>query len=307
MDNVLKIGHRNFHPKYGWYEVIDKIDNLYFSIKFDSTNYQYACTKYQIFNNKVRDRRHPSCHQVGEEYEHHIYGKYKIIELCKNKKAIIEFENTKYRCECGINNIIKQHVKDPTFPIICNIGYIGESRNVKRMSKTTAYRVWHNMIKRCYDKELHKKHPTYSKCEVCEEWHCFVNFDKWFSNNYVDNWCLDKDILIKGNKLYSPSTCCFVPTEINSLFTKRQRQRGETPIGVLFCKASRRFKSCFRAVINKNGCKVHIGCYDTAEKAFSAYKEEKEKYIKYMADKWKSLLAANVYDAMYNYKVEKTD
>lgn len=29
---------------------------------------------------------------------------------------------------------------------------------------------------------------------------------------------LDKDILKKGNKLYSPRTCCIVPLDLNSAF-----------------------------------------------------------------------------------------
>ena len=80
------------------------------------------------------------------------------------------------------------------------------------------------MLGRCYNEYNLKRRPTYKGCEVCDEWLNFQNFAEWFDNNYytIDNEavCLDKDILIKGNKTYSPEACVFVPITINSLFTK---------------------------------------------------------------------------------------
>lgn len=308
MERILVIGYRNKHPRYGWYEVLDKIDNTYYLVRFDKTGYKYKCSKYHILDNHVCDKRSNSFHQEGEEYEHPIYGKYKITKILKGKKAIIEFEKTQYSCECSINNIMNHRVKDARFPIICGVGYIGKARNyINKTSKNYAYTCWLNMIKRCYDKKIQCKHPTYTQCTVCDQWHCYTEFEKWFNKNYVQGWCLDKDILIKGNKIYSPYTCCFVPNEINALFTKRQRHRGNTPIGVIYCKPQRRFKECYKAVICKGNTKVHLGCFSTAEKAFNAYKIAKEEWIKDIANKWKDKLDPRVYAAMCNYQVEMTD
>lgn len=163
------------------------------------------------------------------------------------------------------------------------------------------------MLKRCYDVEFLKKLTTYQGCSVCKEWHCFATFQKWFNEHYIDGWCLDKDILVKGNKMYSPDACCFVPNEINSLFTKRQNYRGKTPIGVQYYKPQRRFKECYKAFITKGGEKRYIGVFATDVEAFNAYKIEKEKWIKEVADKWKDKLEPRVYEALYNYKVEITD
>lgn len=58
-------------------------------------------------------------------------------------------------------------------------------------------------------------------------------------------WALDKDILVKGNKIYSPETCCFVPQEINNLFTKRKSCRGTLPIGVKYIKENKKFSASF--------------------------------------------------------------
>lgn len=169
----------------------------------------------------------------------------------------------------------------------------------KRKSKF--YSEWSWMITRCYSEWFSKKQPNYSLCSVCEDWLLYSNFEKWFDSHYVDGWQLDKDILIKGNKVYSPSTCCFVPREINNLFVNCNKNNRKLPIGV----SSNGSK--FLAYINRNGKQELIGCYDTKEDAFSSYKIEKEKHIKAIADKWKKQLDPNVYNALYNYKVEITD
>jgi len=87
-------------------------------------------------------------------------------------------------------------------------------------SRTKEHQLWMGIIERCYDEKLHKKFPSYIGCSICEEWRYFSNFKRWFDEHYVEGWCLDKDILFKGNKLYSSSTCCFVPQDINKLFRR---------------------------------------------------------------------------------------
>ena len=105
----------------------------------------------------------------------------------------------------------------------------------------------------------------------------------------MKGWCLDKDILVKGNKIYSPETCCFVPKGINLLFGKNNAKRGNYPIGV--CK----FKNKFQATINIKGKTISLGHFDTPEEAFEAYKTAKEAYIKEVADEWKDRIEEDVY------------
>lgn len=308
MIRLLNVGYRNLHPRFGWYEVVEQIDSQNYIVRFDNTGYQYRCSKYHILDNYVCDKSSSYFHQIGEEYFHPVYGKYVIVEILKGKKAIIEFENTKYKCEATICNIRNKRVKDVMCPIIYGVGYIGEQRTItKQLSESEAYTCWRNMIKRCYDPNEHIKHPTYKDCKVCDEWLCFINFLNWFNAYYKDGWQLDKDILIKGNKIYSPDTCCFVPSEINSLFTKRQNHRGNTPIGVKCCKAERRFKECYKASFTRDTTKVYLGSFKTQDEAFNAYKTAKEQYIKEIADKYKDQLESRTYEALYNYKVEITD
>lgn len=166
----------------------------------------------------------------------------------------------------------------------------------------TSYRYWYNMFLRCYGA---MKRKTYEGCSVCNEWHKFSNFKRWFDKHYVKRWHIDKDILIKGNKEYSPESCCFVPSEINSLFTKRGNNRGKLPIGVTRVSQSNKYQA--NVDVGFGSRLRYLGCYDTPEDAFIAYKAAKEKRIKEVANKWKDKLEPRVYKAMMNYQVEITD
>ncbi len=195
------------------------------------------------------------------------------------------------------------------------VGYIGEGKY--KMSKngklTKCYNTWHDMLKRCYDKKLHKKHPTYKDCEVYNKWLNFQNFAKWYYNNYYEiegeEMCLDKDILYKGNKIYSPENCVFVPHNINVLFTKSDKARGKYPIGVYYDKQHKKFVAQCRVYdFKENKSKIkNLGLYNTPEEAFKVYKQFKENYIKQVADYYKGKIPTKLYDALYNYQVEITD
>ena len=183
--------------------------------------------------------------------------------------------------------------------IICGVGVndmLGES-------KTVAYQIWIGMIKRCYSSEVQERQPTYKGCSVCEEWLRFSNFKNWYDKNHVEDYHLDKDILVKGNKVYSPETCCFVPSEINTLFTKSNAKRGNLPIGVRKCKRK------FMTMCKLGGVVTYLGLYNTIEEAFNAYKQSKEAHIKEVAQKYfdDGKITKRVYDALMRYEVEITD
>lgn len=101
------------------------------------------------------------------------------------------------------------------------------------------YYIWKDMLNRCYSEKSLSKHPTYRGCSVCDEWLSLSTFRVWFDVNYRDNTELDKDILVKGNKVYGPEACRFVPQYINSLLLDAGAARGELPVGVRIDKRSR--------------------------------------------------------------------
>jgi hypothetical protein len=166
-----------------------------------------------------------------------------------------------------------------------------------------AYHVWTAILYRCYTQNRTPDYASYEGCYICEEWKLFSNFLKWFNENYVEGYAIDKDILCKGNKCYCPEYCCFVPQEINELVIKCDARRGKYPLGV------EKKGNKFRARIKKNNTHVTIGYFDTPEQAFAAYKEAKEKHIQEMATQYfnESKITKKVYDALMKYEVEITD
>lgn len=300
---IVKVGDKFHHRIHGWYEVIEVIDNLYVKVRFDNTKNEVKCNKYHCKNGDVCDKKSNRFHQVGEKYSNK-YGDYEIIQILPHKKAIVRFISTGTEVECHINNIIHGRVKDFNKQMIKSVGFIGVNRRIGTNNrKELSYTCWSNMIRRCFDVECQKKHPTYIGCHVCDEWLDFSKFKRWFDKHYIKGWCLDKDILVKGNKEYSPDKCCFVPNDINTLFTKRQNCRGNLPIGVQFSESKKRYKAFF----SRGRKKKFLGCFGTKEDAFLAYKKAKEKWIKEVANKWKDKLEPKVYEAMINYQVEITD
>lgn len=171
--------------------------------------------------------------------------------------------------------------------------------------KTASHKKWIGIIHRCHNKSALKKHPTYQRCGLCDEWKTYSNFAKWFDENYVEGYELEKDILVKGNKIYGPDTCCFVPRRINILLTNRKRYRGSLPVGVHASENGKRYIATMDRADGKRFVKSH----KTVEEAFSAYKNAKEAYIKEVADEYfsKGLITKRVRDALYQYKIEITD
>ena len=200
-------------------------------------------------------------------------------------------------------------MKDLYKPSVYGVGFIGEGPYKAKVNgeHTKEYIAWRDMLKRCCSDNYHKKYPTYIGCEVCDEWLNFQNFAEWYDENHYEvsgeRMALDKDILIKGNKIYSPDTCVFVPQSINLLFIKSNSKRGDLPIGVTYNKQYKKYQS--QCSVNKK--QKHLGYYDTPEEAFQIYKQSKEACIKKAANDYAELIPFNLYQAMIDYEVEYDD
>ena len=245
------------------------------------------------------------------EIKYNNFGSEMIVDKYR-KYSDIDVYFPKYKWTAKhktYKNFKDGNVKCPYEPRSYNIGYIGEGiYKAKENGKDTKmYIVWHEMLKRCYSEKYHKKNNTYEGCEVCDEWHNFQNFAEWYEENYYEIpgevMALDKDILVKGNKIYSPNTCIFVPQSINTLFIKSDKIRGNLPIGVHYKKQNKKYI----AQCKMNNEKKYLGSFDTPEEAFQVYKKFKERYIKQIADEYIELIPQELYNAMHNYEIEYED
>ncbi len=172
---------------------------------------------------------------------------------------------------------------------------------------TKQYDLWYSMIQRCYSEKFQQRCPTYAGCSVSEDFKYFQKFAKWCQKQVgfgLYGYQLDKDILFRGNKQYSETSCVFVPLSINSLLLKRDASRGEFPIGVSWHKRSQQYRA---QCADGTGGQIHIGCFTTVEGAFIAYKTHKEAFIKRLALEYRGVLDYRVFDALMNYEVSIND
>jgi len=176
------------------------------------------------------------------------------------------------------------------------------------------YQLWVDMLTRC--SEIHcKRQPSYIGTTCSENFKSYSFFYEWcnnqvgFGNKDQNNsdWHLDKDLLIKGNKVYSEDTCVFVPSRVNNILLKHKAARGKYPIGVVVDKNNKtnnnfRARCCVEKGILKN-----IGSFNSAQTAFQAYKDFKEALIKQVAAEYKNHIDVRLYQALIKYQVEITD
>lgn len=155
-----------------------------------------------------------------------------VISFKKYTEVTVRFEESGYVNTFQLGALKRGHFKD----LIYGIGF-NSGRHVAKTSD--------NSISKCYDcwrrilfrstTEWWEKHPTYTGTSVCDEWKDYSSFADWYSiscNNL--DWDLDKDLLLNGNKQYSPEHCCFIPEEINKAIVVRSKLTGVSKKGNLF-------------------------------------------------------------------------
>ena len=242
---------------------------------------------------------------VGKLFHTNSCGDLIIIEYINYCDVKVKFLDTGYTTNTKMTHVKNGKVRDYLKPILFGVGILGLNFT-KGESSTPMYDLWSGVMIRCYSPAWHKRKPSYVNCTSSDNFKYYPYFKEWcnkqigFGNK---GWQLDKDILVKGNKIYSEDTCCFVPLEINNLFIKGDAVRGKYPVGVNWSSNKNKFMSR----VSINGKRNYLGEYDTPEEAFYAYKQAKETYIKELANKWKDQIDPRVYEALMNYQVEITD
>lgn len=256
--------------------------------------------------------------KVGLERLNNQNDLMKIIVYNNYNNIIVQFQD-KYKAEIHTtyNHFLSGGVKNPYRPSIYNVGIVGNKYiKYKNYKSAKEYVTWTDMLRRCFSENFKRKNPTYRDVICCKEWllyenfyewlHSQENFDKWLKG---DKWTIDKDVLIKGNKIYSPQTCFLVSNNVNCLIVKCNAVRGGLPIGVTYNNINKKYIARVSKYRDGKEVREYIGCYNTPEEAFQAYKKAKESYIKQVAQEEynKGNITKRCYEAMMKYEVEITD
>lgn len=252
--------------------------------------------------------------RIGEERINKQGCLMKVVKYNKASDIIVEFQDEyKVNVHTSYESFCKGDTKNPYAPSVFGVGKIGLKYPVSVDKKAIKeYSAWRCVLIRCFDKKEKEKHHTYQNAICCDEWLLYENFYEWLhkQGNFSkwlngELWAIDKDILVKGNKSYTPNMCCLVPNNVNKLFTKSDSARGGLPIGVRACgnKFQARCMNPFMKQLE------YLGTYNTIDEAFYVYKKYKEEIIKLVAiDEFnKGNIIKDCYNAMINYKVEITD
>lgn len=235
--------------------------------------------------------------KMGDVFYSKSYGKFEVTEYMNARCVKILFYNTGGITTASAGNIRNGRVKDVLAKDVFGVGCIGSGEFKSRLpnngSCTKEYSTWSSMLFRCYGNERDESTlRSYKDCIVCEDWHNFQNFAQWCQTQpemlYKDS-SLDKDIRVKGNRIYSPETCCFVPSYINTAVTGIKHQNSTGKAGVW------KFKDSYVSEITLFGSKSNLGHFETLEAAEYIRNRLKEAYIGGLAEIFKDRISAEVY------------
>ena len=243
----------------------------------------------------------------------------KVVEYNNSSDVVVEFQDEyKWKTKTTWYHFINGILYNYYYPNVYGVGITGNKYPTMTNSiKHKEYVTWCSMLQRCFNAKKKQQCSSYQNVTCCKEWLYYPNFYEWLhkQENFevwlkTEKYCLDKDILKKGNKIYSSETCCLVPERINHLFPNAKSIRGNLPIGVSYDKNKHKYKAqCSIRDNDKTQRIIQLGLYDTAIEAFNAYKNQKEFEIKQVAQEEynKGTISKKCYEAMMKWEVEIGD
>ena len=317
-----RLGERHQMNCGSWAEIIEYNNHRNIVLRFDSGP-KTKTTRYTRFktgsvsdpNIKRTTYNHPSNPKIRILDPHHYdyligekntmnNGEIATIISVRSKKDItVEFENG-YQTDVSYHTFQNGEVANPLIPTVYGVGYLGVGPylSVVDGKSQKAYDTWHGMLRRAYSNS--ERYLTYKDTTVCQEWHNFQNFAKWYEENYYEidgqQMHLDKDLKSGKSKMYSPETCLFIPQVLNAQLIDRTAKRtNELPLGVHFNTWN---PLRYTAKINIGEKKQLAATFDTIEEAEYWYKEQKTKRIHQLANEFQKQLPRLVYETLMNWK-----
>lgn len=311
-DNILK-GAVHL-PKYRLGQQFkDKVGNIVTLVALDkgqctfewSDGYTRTCQTSVISLNTIMreedsQRLNPSI-KIGDTFTLNCGSVAEVLEFINSKEVRIKIaEPVPYEDIVGAGNLKIGAVANKFKASHSGVGYLGFSCTP---ASSFEYKAWSSMIKRCYNAS--EAQATYADCSVDKKWFSLENFVEWAKDQRRQpKWQLDKDLLVKGNKVYSENFCVFLPREINTFLTNRRNHRGPWPVGVTYHSRLNKWQAtcCTNSTLD-----AYLGVYTSPEEAFYVYKETKEKYAKQLAEKWQGVIEDKAVEALMLFTVDIND
>lgn len=233
---------------------------------------------------------------VGTKFETINFGTCVVVEYNNNKDVLVKFDRTGATVACRFDALRHGQVADRTQPTVYGVGIVGDMTTKKSGKIVPSYLAWKGIMQRGYGGH---NRVAYAEVTVCDEWLTYKNFHDWYEMYHRTGYELDKDILKKGNKIYCPEYCRYVPSEINKVFIGHINKNKVLPVGVTYNKNSK----SYAAAISIDDKVKNLGYTSTIEEAHDLYKVAKLDRIHSLANKYKAVIDCDVYDTLINWEV----
>lgn len=136
------------------------------------------------------------------------------------------------------------------------------------------YKKWADMLHRALSKREKMRYKSYEGASVCDDWLKLSNFRAWMETQEWEGKQLDKDLLVPGNKLYSPETCVFIGPKLNKFLISGESHRGECLVGV-HQKDGKYASQCCNPFTGKQ---EHLGTFSNEIDAHMAWRAKKHEH-----------------------------
>ena len=237
--------------------------------------------------------------ELGDVFESNK-GELAIVTSYLNKRKVeVEFigENI-CRKSFEAVDLRRGSFKNPMRPMLYGVGYFGFCENERSKEFSKIYGIWRMMLKRCYDESQQKIQHTYIGCSVHSDWHCFQSFYGWYVSQvgFNSSYQLDKDLLVRGIRVYSAENCCLLPTEKNMSI----QSIDDKDSGVHLRKGSEVYQA---NIGGKNGVK-HLGTFKNKTDARNCYQKSLALKMKGFAKEYKGRVEEKVYFRLHELAKE---
>ena len=240
---------------------------------------------------------------VGQVRNTNEGGSFTVIEVHSAINVIIKHNDEHGHIakvsSCQVRN---GNIRNPFYPTLYGVAYMGVGKHKAKIKgkHVQHYSIWTGAVCRCYCPVRLAKRPSYNGCTLSKEFLCYQNFAEWYTTHesYGLGYELDKDLLVKGNKVYSAETCTLIPREINLAIRTDRKKDSDLPVGVLKNKIGG-----YTAGVRIKSKDCHLGTFNTTEEASAAYVEAKEAYVKDVALEWKDKIEPRAFEALMNWTV----